>query len=187
MYYIDQYLIQDNYHIRPNSFSYSDGDIKIISDSAHLYIGKFCSFAKGITIFLGENHHTDWVTTYPFHVIGEGWTEVPEIAPVQPTKGDVRIGNDVWIGTEATIMSGVTIGDGAIIGAKAVVAKDIPPYAIAVGNSARIVRYRFDNETIDRLLELAWWNWPKEKIDANINLLCSDKVEELLCTTRTKL
>lgn len=182
MLYIKDYLTQKNYH--PGEHSYSDGEINIISDSADLYIGKFCSIARGVTVFLGENHHTEWVTTYPFHIIGEPWTEVKEINPEQTTKGDVIIGNDVWIGTGATIMSGSEICDGAVIGACSVVAGYIPPYAIAVGSPARVVRYRFDDKTIVKLLKTQWWNWGQSKIDENIKFLCSSNTEEI-CTIHT--
>ncbi|MEQ9248087.1 MAG: CatB-related O-acetyltransferase, partial [Nitratireductor sp.] len=84
------------------------------------------------------------------------------------SRGDTIVGNDVWIGRQAQIMPGVTIGDGAVIGAHAVVASDIPPYAIAVGNPARVLRVRFAPETVAALIEIAWWNWPAEKISRNL-------------------
>ena len=140
-----------------------------------LIIGKFCAIAKGVEFVMnGANHRMDGVTTYPFYVIGGDWGSA--IAPVKdelPLKGDTIVGNDVWIGQHVTIMPGVHIGDGAIIGANSVVASDIPPYTVAVGNPCRVVRKRFGDEFIAYLLELKWWDWDIEKIEANFEALSS--------------
>ena len=147
-----------------------------------LKIGKFCSIANGVNIVLGLNHRIDWITTYPFPTL-QLMNEFPEAAEIEghpSTKGDVIIGNDVWIGNDAWILSGVTIGDGAVIGAKAVVSKDVAPYSIVVGNPAKCVKKRFDDDTIERLLKLQWWNWPIEKIRKAIPLLCSMDVVKLI-------
>ena len=140
-----------------------------------LIIGKFCAIAKGVEFVMnGANHRMDGVTTYPFYVIGGDWGSA--IAPVKdelPLKGDTVVGNDVWIGQHVTIMPGVHIGDGAIIGANSVVASDIPPYAIAVGNPCRVTRMRFDDEFIAYLLQLKWWDWDIEKIERNFKALSS--------------
>ena len=136
-------------------------------------------FEKHVTHFVefvmnGANHRMDGVTTYPFYVIGGDWGSA--IAPVKdelPLKGDTVVGNDVWIGQHVTIMPGVHIGDGAIIGANSVVASDIPPYAIAVGNPCRVTRMRFDDEFIAYLLQLKWWDWDIEKIERNFKALSS--------------
>jgi serine acetyltransferase len=89
------------------------------------------------------------------------------------SRGDVVIGNDVWLGAGCTVMSGVTISDGAVVGAHAVVDRDVRPYAVVVGNRAREVRRRFDDRTVDRLLELKWWDWNDERVVNSINLLSS--------------
>ena len=89
------------------------------------------------------------------------------------------IGNDVWIGYEAVIFSGVTIGDGAVIGTRAVVTKDVPPYTIVGGVPAKAIRRRFPDETISRLLDLKWWNWPEERIAQNIEAIQAGNMEEL--------
>lgn len=130
-----------------------------------LIIGKFCAIAKGIKFIMnGANHRMNGITTYPFNIMGNGWEKAtPKLADL-PLKGDTIIGNDVWIGENVTILPGVHIGDGAIIGANSVVAKDIEPYSIAVGNPCRVVKKRFDDETIEKLLELKWWDWGEEKI-----------------------
>lgn len=96
--------------------------------------------------------------------MGNGWEKATPKLDDLPLKGDTIIGNDVWIGENVTILPGVHIGDGAIIGANSVVAKDIEPYSIAVGNPCRVVKKRFDDETIEKLLELKWWDWGEEKI-----------------------
>lgn len=137
-----------------------------------LTIGDYCSIADRVRIFLGGNHHTDCVTTYPFYKF-VGW---PDLNVVQLSKGDIHIGNDVWIGSGALILSGVTIGDGAILGAECVVAKDIPPYAIAVGNPARVVKKRFSDDIIQELLKIQWWNWPEELIAKLMPLLLSNNI-----------
>ncbi|PKN32566.1 MAG: chloramphenicol acetyltransferase [Deltaproteobacteria bacterium HGW-Deltaproteobacteria-19] len=147
---------------------------------AHLKIGKFCSIAGSVTIFLGGDHRTDWVTTYPFPVLSAFWPSVSSIPHTSITKGDVVIGNDVWIGFGAMILSGVTIGDGAVIGARAMVASDVEPYTVAVGNPARSVSRRFDDATVARLLRIRWWDWPDEVIAERIPLLCSGDLPSFL-------
>ena len=146
-----------------------------------LIIGKFCAIAKGVEFVMnGANHRMDGVTTYPFYVIGGDWGSA--IAPVKnelPLKGDTVVGNDVWIGQNVTIMPGVHIGDGAIIGTNSVVAKDIPPYSVAVGNPCRVVRKRFDDEFIAYLLDLKWWDWEPERIFRNLEALCSGDLSRI--------
>lgn len=128
-----------------------------------LTIGKFCSIAHGASFVLnGGNHFADRLSTFPFPIFGEAFG-VPDPGP-WPNKGGITIGHDVWIGWDATILPGVTVGDGAIIAAKAVVASDVPPYAIMAGNPAKIVKYRLPEAGIARMLELAWWDWPVERI-----------------------
>lgn len=94
-------------------------------------------------------------------------------------KGDIVIGNDVWIGYEAVILAGVTIGDGAVIGSRAVVTKDVPPYTIVGGVPARTIRRRFDEDIVEELLRLRWWDWPEEVIKENIPAIQSGCVEQL--------
>ena len=148
-----------------------------------LVIGSFCSFATNVKILLDMNHRMDWVTTFAFPT----FLEFPEAAEIQGhpwSKGDVTIGNDVWCGMDAVIHSGVTIGDGAVIGARAVVTKDVPPYAVVVGNPARQVKYRFSPDVIQKLLLIKWWDWPIEKIRKHVPLLCND-VNEFLSVVET--
>lgn len=142
-----------------------------------LIIGKFCAIAKGVEFVMnGANHRMDCVSTYPFYIMGGDWGSA--LAPVKdelPLKGDTIVGNDVWIGQNVTVMPGVHIGDGAIIGANSVAAKDIPPYTIAVGNPCRVIKKRFDDELIDLLLKLKWWDRSIEEIEELMPLLsCGD-------------
>lgn len=143
-----------------------------------LVIGKYCSIAANVKFIMnGGNHPTTWMTTYPFPIFGEGWESA--MPSEWPTRGDTIVGNDVWIGYGATIMPGVRIGDGAIIATAAVVTKDVPPYAIVGGNPAQLLRYRFDEQTIARLLEIQWWDWDREKVTRNVRALCSGDVSAL--------
>ncbi len=145
-----------------------------------LIIGKFCAIAKGIEFVMnGANHRMNSVTTYPFNIMGSGWEKATPALPDLPFKGDTVIGNDVWIGQNVTILPGVRIGDGAIIAANATVTKDVPPYHIAGGNPAKLIRKRFDDELISYLLEIKWWDWPAEKIFANLELLCGADLSKI--------
>ena len=134
-----------------------------------LIIGKFCAIASDAKFIMnGGNHQADGFSTFPFAIFGNGWEKA---VPNYPYKGNIEIGNDVWIGYEAVIMPGVIIGDGAIIGSKSVVTKNIPPYSIVGGNPAQVIRKRFDEKTIQDLLDIQWWNWDIEKISRNAHLL----------------
>lgn len=145
-----------------------------------LIIGRFCAIAKGIEFVMnGANHRMKSVSTYPFNIMGGGWEKFTPSPDDLPFKGDTVVGNDVWIGQNVTVMPGVHIGDGAIIAANSVVAKDVPPYCIAGGNPCRIIRKRFDEELIDYLLKLKWWNWDADKISRNMQALCSGDLTQI--------
>ena len=145
-----------------------------------LIIGKFCAIAKGVEFIMnGANHRMCSVTTYPFNIMGGGWEKSAPPMDDLPLKGDTVVGNDVWIGQNVTVLPGVRIGDGAIIGANSVVARDIPAYCIAVGNPCGIVKKRFDDALIEYLLELKWWDWPAEKIFANLEALTSGDLTKI--------
>lgn len=151
--------------------------------TANFTVGSFCSIAGGCQIFLAAYHRSDWFTSYPFgHIHREIFNKTDGKNAVI-SRGDVNIGNDVWIGLNVTIMGGVTIGDGAVIAANSHVVKDIPPYVLAGGNPAKVIKERFDKETVDILTKLKWWDWPEHKINHNIHILCSndkDKLKSLL-------
>lgn len=139
-----------------------------------LIIGKFCAIAKGVEFIMnGANHRMCSATTYPFNIMGNGWEKAAPESDDLPLKGDTVVGNDVWIGQNVTVLPGVHIGDGAIIGANSVVSKDVLPYHIVGGNPVKIIRKRFDDETIEFLLNLKWWDWSAEKIFNNLEILCS--------------
>lgn len=144
-----------------------------------LIIGKFCMIASGASFIMnGANHLTKAISSYPFAIFGNGWEHAMD-GKSYPTKGDTIIGNDVWIGHNATIMAGVTIGDGAIIAANSTVVKDVEPYSIVGGNPAKEIKKRFSEDEIARLLDLKWWNWPIEKITANVGNLTGNDLSEL--------
>ena len=140
-----------------------------------LVIGKYCSIACGAKFLLNSANHTlRSLSTYPFPIFYEAWgTPVSEVSSAWDNRGDIVIGNDVWIGYEAVILSGVHIGDGAIIGARAVVTRDVEPYTIMGGVPARPIRKRYDEETIQRLLALRWWDLPPEQMRK-----CLDALEQ---------
>lgn len=146
-----------------------------------LIIGKFCSIACGAKfIFNSANHTLSSFSTYPFPIFFEEWgLNIKDVAAAWDNKGDIVIGNDVWIGYEAVIMAGVTVGDGAIIGTRAVVTKDVPPYTIVGGVPAKPIRKRFENEALDELLKIRWWDWPEEKIARNIQAIQSGCLKQL--------
>lgn len=155
-------------------YSYGKPLVIFKNESANLYIGKYCSIASGVKIFLGGNHRVDWISTYPFNVVfGDS---LGFIKGHPATKGDVRIGNDVWIGQDVIIMSGVNIGNGAVIAAGAVVSKSIGPYEIWAGNPAKFIRKRFKEEEIELLEKIKWWDWPVERIISKADTLCSANV-----------
>lgn len=142
-----------------------------------LIIGKFCQIATGVRFIMnGSNHAMNGFSTYPFKVFGKEWSK--SSLDVQ-SKGDTVIGNDVWIGNSVTIMPGIHIGDGAIIGTGSIVTKDVPAYTIVGGNPAKEIRKRFDEETIQILLALKWWDWDVQKITDNLEAITSGKIDEL--------
>lgn len=134
-----------------------------------LVIGKFCALARGVKFIMnGANHQMSGFSTYPFYIFGGGWErQVPQPGDL-PYKGDTVIGNDVWLGFDVLVMPGVRIGDGAIIAARSVVTGDIPAYAIAGGNPARVIKERFAPAVIRELQALAWWDWPADRISRNL-------------------
>ena len=144
-----------------------------------LIIGKFCQIASGVNFVMnGANHQMNAVSTYPFYIF-EGWEQETPPLSKMPVKGDTVVGNDVWIGQNVTVLPGVHIGDGAIIGMNSVVGSDVPPYTIVAGNPAKIIRKRFDDELINILLKLQWWNLSIEKINSLIPILTCNDLEKV--------
>ncbi|CZF83254.1 Streptogramin A acetyltransferase [Grimontia celer] len=144
-----------------------------------LRIGKYSAIAHGTKFIMADaNHATQGVTTFPFAVFGGKWAEAKPLTdyPFKQYK-DIVVGNDVWLGFEVTVMPGVTIGNGAIIGAKSVVASDVPAYAVAAGNPAKVIRQRFTDTEIEKLEVMRWWDWPQEHIEKAIPMLVEGGVE----------
>lgn len=143
-----------------------------------LRIGRYCQIADGVRfVTASANHRLDGFSSYPFAIF-EG--RFDENAPSLPRPGpDTVIGNDVWIGAGATVLPGARIGDGVIVGAGAVVGGNVPPYCVVAGNPARILRARFDDRTIAKLLALCWWDWPIAHVIANEHAICGGDIAAL--------
>ena len=169
------------------------GDFTYIADSrfeshvTHLYpwsrdkllIGKFCQIASGVEFVMNDaNHQMNVVTTFPFYTL-EGWDMDAPDPSEMPFKGNTVIGNDVWIGQNAVILPGVHIGDGAIIGANSIVGSDVDPYTIVVGNPAKPLRKRFDDDLIGLLLRFKWWDKSIEEINSLIPILTCSELEKV--------
>lgn len=152
-------------------------------DGTTLKVGAYCSIADNVQIFLGGNHRSDWVSTYPFPAF---FDEARHISGYARSRGDVVIGNDVWLCTDCTILSGVTIGHGAVIGSGAVVRRDVEPYAIMVGNPAQVAGWRFSETQRQALLEAAWWDWPEDEVRSIVDKLCSEDIEAFLAYARQR-
>lgn len=152
-----------------------------------LIIGKFCQIAAGVNFVMsGANHQMNSVSTFPFYIF-VGWDQ--EFPPLNKLhiKGDTVIGNDVWIGQNTTILPGVQIGNGAIIGANSVVGSDISPYSIVVGNPAKQVRKRFDDELIDIMEKIKWWDLSIDEINSLIPILSSNNLDEVKINLKARL
>ena len=175
-------LVPSDPRVAVGRFTYGDPRFMLWTPDERIRIGAFCSIASGVTIFGGGEHHGEWVSTFPVRIafglasVGEGQNPT--------SKGPTTIGNDVWIGHGATILSGVRIGDGAIVGAQAVVAKDVEPYQVVVGNPARAVRKRFSDAQIRALCEIAWWEWPLQRIREHADLLNDPDVDAFIARAR---
>ena len=150
------------------------------NSGAKLVIGNYCSIAGNLNIYLGGNHRTDWVSTYPFGHVNKHVFNKYNGDGHPGTRGDVVIGNDVWIGANVTIMSGVTIGDGVVIANNSHVVKNAEPYSLIGGNPAKFIKYRFTSEQIKKLLEIKWWNWDDSKINEYSPLLCNTDIDQFI-------
>lgn len=146
-----------------------------------LIIGKYCALATGVRFLMaGANHPTIGVSAFPFAIFGGEWRErTVDLVYAMPNRGDTVVGNDVWIGYQATIMPGVTIGDGAIVATGSLVTKDVPPYGIVGGNPATLIRSRFGEEDVKRLLRAAWWDWPVELVTEHARTIMAGTPEEI--------
>lgn len=181
----------DNPKIEVGEFSYYDDpdDATAFQDRNVLYgygpekliIGKYCAIAEGARfIMAGANHPDLGVSTFPFTIFGGEWTDrTLDIMTGMETKGDTVVGNDVWIGYRSLIMPGVTIGDGAIIASQSVVVADVPPYTIVGGNPGKVIRQRFADEDVERLLRVRWWDWPVGLITEHVRVIMTGNAKEI--------
>lgn len=163
--------------------TYGIPEVIEFGDETTLRVGSYSSIAEGVRILLGGEHRTDWITTYPFPAMINGIEDIKDYAP---SKGDVVIGSDCWICADAMILSGVTIGHGAIVAAGAVVTKDVAPFSVVGGNPCKFIRWRFDEEVRNLLLEAAWWDWPMDEVKSVARTLCSSDMEAFLSYIRTR-
>lgn len=138
-----------------------------------LVIGRYCAIASGTTFLMaGSAHPMAGVSTFPFTIFGGTWTDrTLDIVTALPSRGDTVVGNDVWFGYRSVVMPGVRVGDGAIVAAGSVVTGDVPPYAIVGGNPATVIRKRFADPDIDRLLRAAWWDWPRDLVTEHVRTI----------------
>ena len=166
---------------RISSFSYVGNHTKIINAN----IGKFCSIAQNVRIGLGK-HPTFMISTSPIFYSKNNpfkleWVKENKFKEFEK----ITIGNDVWVGANAILLDGIKIGDGSIIAAGAIVTHNVPSFSIVGGCPAKLIRMRFDQETIDLIEESKWWNWPIEIIRENIDFFTDkEKFKELLYRRR---
>lgn len=153
------------------------------AEGSTLRIGSYCSIADNVQIFLGGQHRTDWVSSYPFPAYLPEARHIPQFGG---TRGDVVIGSDVWLCANCTILSGVTVGHGAVVAAGAIVTRDVPAYSVVAGNPAKHIRWRFDEATRQALLEAAWWDWPEAEIRRIVDKLCSDDSQAFIEYARSR-
>ena len=178
---VGDYTIYNDFVNDPTQFEKNNVLYHYPINQDRLIIGKFCSIACGAKfLFNSANHTLKSLSNYTFPLFFEEWElDKKNVASAWDNKGDIIIGNDVWIGYEAVIMAGVHIGDGAVIAARAVVTKDVPPYTIVGGTPARKIRMRFEEETIAKLQQIQWWNWPVEKIRQSLPYIMNGTVDRL--------
>ena len=179
---VGDYTIYNDFVNDPTQFEKNNVLYHYTINQDRLIIGKFCSIACGAKfLFNSANHALRSLSNYTFPLFFEEWgLNKKNVASAWDNKGDIIIGNDVWIGYEAVIMAGVHIGDGAVIAARAVVTKDVPPYTIVGGTPARKIRMRFEEETIAKLQQIQWWNWPVEKIRRSLPYIMEGTVDRLI-------
>ena len=151
-------------------------------ETDRLIIGKFCSIATGVKFMMGgtQGHNYEWIASYPLDFLDDDFDGYDKVAPKgHKRKGDTVIGNDVWIGAESMTMPGVQIADGAVIGSRALVTKNIGPYEIWGGNPARLIKKRFTDDQIQKLLQIKWWDWELTMLKDNVKLIRSNNVDAL--------
>lgn len=168
-------------------YTYGNPTINHSTNNTKLVVGNFCSIGENVNVYLGGTHRIDWVTTYPFFHKNQKEFNIFNGHGHPSTKGDVIIGNDVWIADNVTIMSGVNIGDGAAIANNSHVVKNVEPYSLVGGNPAKLIKYRFTQEQIEKLLEIKWWYWDDDKINKFTPLLCNNNIDEFIKEAFTQM
>jgi len=178
---VGDYTMYNDFASDPTQFEKNNVLYHYPINKDKLIIGNFCSIACGAKfIFNSANHTLKSLSTYPFPIFYEEWgLDKKHVNSAWDNRGDIVVGNDVWIGYEAIILSGVHIGDGAIIGTRAVVTKDVPPYTIVGGIPAKEIKKRFDEETINKLQQIQWWNWDFDKIQRFLPAIMSGDIDKL--------
>ncbi len=152
------------------------------SNIDRLFIGNFCSIATGVKFMLGgtQGHNYEWISTFPFDFLDDDFDGYVSVPPKgHKSKGDTVIGHDVWIGAESMIMPGVKIAEGAVIGTRSLVTKNVGPYEIWGVSPAKLIKKRFSDEDIAKLMEIKWWNWDLEKIKKHLSLIRSSDIDTL--------
>lgn len=180
--YNDRLVLIDGKKISVGKFTYGFERTRIFrwDENCEISIGRYCSIAYGLKLFCGGNHNKSLITTYPF---GKMFTDIYKCHlsdSILLSNGNIVIGNDVWIGRDVTIMSGITIGDGAIIAANSHVVKNVEPYSVYGGNPAKLIKYRFSNDIIERLQRIKWWQFDDQWVGQNISILLSEPTQEVL-------
>ena len=176
--FVGDYTYFDDRRYGPDKFEEYNVLYNYDFSKVKLVIGKFCAIAAETRFIMTGDHKLDAISTYPFPIFAHGWESAFNVYGL-PVKGDIIVGHDVWFGYDSLIMNGVTIGNEAIIAARSVVVKDVPAYSIVAGNPAKIVKMRFEDKTIERLQKISWWDWPIEKINQNLKLICNLNIDAL--------
>lgn len=176
---VGRYSYYSGYYHR-HSFEECARYLLLDEGADRLIIGSFCSIGSGAAFIMAGNqgHRNECISTFPFYSM----SDVPDFdgaANGYLPAGDTIIGNDVWIGSEAIIMPGIRIGDGAVIGTRALVTRDVEPYSIVGGNPAKTIRKRLDDQQIELLLQIKWWDWPDERLKPVMQILTSGDVDAL--------
>ena len=177
---IGDYTMYNDFVREPKDFEKNNVLYQYPINQDKLIIGKFCSIACGAKfIFNSANHSLSSLSTYPFPIFFEEWNlDVKDITKAWDNKGNIIIGNDVWIGNGAKIMAGVHIGDGAVVAADALIVKDVEPYSIVGGVPAKLIKWRFSPEIIERFKKIKWWEYDVSIIKKNAELF--ENVEQML-------
>jgi virginiamycin A acetyltransferase len=176
---IGEYTIHHDFH-DPTDFETENVLYLKPENDDKLIIGKYVSIASGVKFIMnGANHKMGSFATFPFPVVADNWGLDMQIEEAWDIEGDTVIGNDVWLGFESVIMPGIHVGDGAIIATRSLVTKDVPPFTIVGGVPARVIKKRFNDDTIEFLQKLKWWDWDVQKVKANVTALMNGDVEKL--------